>query len=463
MNVPPTNADSRFDPEEIFGAIDFDGLTTVVAAVSGGSDSLALLFLLDDLRRARASFPHIVAVTIDHELRPESADEALYVADLCRAAGLTHRVLRWTGPKPASGISAKARNVRYALLCKAAREAGTDMVLTGHTLDDQNETFMMRSVRGGERGLAGMAPVTLLERETWLVRPLLGLRRERLRQYLRGRRIEWRDDPSNTNPKYERVRIRDALQTQDRDDIQLLIAEKGRKRRALNGEAATFLQSGVTICNGIRADVDAVGFRNCPHDAQGLIAGVLVAVLGGQSFLPPADECAKVVRHLCGADISGRMSLGRCIIQRGKNGATIYREMRSIPDVVVAPDSTLIWDGRYRISNDSNKPVRIVASGEEGLAFLKQGGTENIHRASVKSSPMLICDDKIVAVPALTELGPNLGPDHGKVPEGFEVTRYVALFDHILSGYDEILAASVAKLFGLRDYKRFSVNQIDKK
>ncbi|SDO77651.1 tRNA lysidine(34) synthetase TilS [Phyllobacterium sp. OV277] len=455
MNVPPTNADNRPDPEAIFGAIDFDRLTTVVVAVSGGSDSLALLFLLDDLRKARASFPSIVAVTIDHELRPESADEALYVAGLCKAAGLSHRVLNWTGPKPVSGISAKARDIRYALLCKAASEAGTDMVLTGHTLDDQNETFMMRSARGGERGLAGMAPATLLEREIWLIRPLLGITRERLRRYLRERGIEWRDDPSNTNPRYERVRVRDALQKHDRDGIQPLIAEKALKRQTLNSEAAALLQSCVTVFNGIRAEVKLERFRNCPDEAQYLAAGVLLSVLGGQPFLPSAEECAKVVRHLCETDISGRMSLGRCIIQRGKTIATIYREMRSIPEIVVEPDSSLIWDGRYRVSNATQKPVLIMAGGDAGLAFLKDGGIGDVHRASVKSSPMLISDGRIMAVPALK--------DHGNVPAGVVVVRHVALFDHILSGYDEILAASVAKLFGLQDYKRFSVNQIDKK
>ncbi|QND50864.1 tRNA lysidine(34) synthetase TilS [Phyllobacterium sp. 628] len=229
MNVLSINADRNIDPAQLFGSINFDGLTGIIAAVSGGSDSLALLYLLEDLRRKSLSFPRIIAVTIDHQLRPESGEEASYVAALCKAAGLEHRILSWRGPKPMSGTSAKARDVRYELLRQAAREAGTTMILTGHTQDDQNETFMMRAARGGERGLAVMAPVALLERETWLVRPLLGVRRERLRQYLRGRHVAWREDPSNTNPKYERVRVRNDLQTQSGDDIQALIAEKSSK------------------------------------------------------------------------------------------------------------------------------------------------------------------------------------------------------------------------------------------
>lgn len=138
MNVPPTNADHRLDPEEIFAGIDFDRLTAVVVAVSGGSDSLALLFLLDDLRKSRGAFPRIVAITVDHGLRAESAEEALYVADLCKAAGLDHNIVNWAGAKPATGLSAKAREARYRLLRDAAGEAETDVILTGHTLDDQD-------------------------------------------------------------------------------------------------------------------------------------------------------------------------------------------------------------------------------------------------------------------------------------------------------------------------------------
>ena len=459
MNVPPTNADHRLDPEEIFAGIDFDRLTAVVVAVSGGSDSLALLFLLDDLRKSRAVFPHIVAVTIDHGLRAESAEEALYVAGLCKTAGLGHRIVNWTGAKPATGLSAKAREARYRLLRDAAGEAETDVILTGHTLDDQNETFVMRAARGGERGLAAMAPVTLLEREIWLVRPLLGIRREELRAYLRMRGIAWRDDPSNANPQSERVQVRTALQEQGSGDIPARIARKGAQRLAVNSEAASLLLDHVVVTDGISAEVNAAGFSSSGDDGQRLAMGVLLAVMGGLPFLPSMQECGTAVRHLTGTDGPRRMSLGRCIIQRVKTGVTIYREMRSLPDAAVAPGSSIVWDGRYRVSNGAPVPLRIRAAGDDGVAFLQAGGCgDGIHRASVRSSPALMVEGRIAAVPALSHPGPH----HANVPAGVAVTRHAALFDHILSGYDEILAASVAKLFGLQDYKRFSVNQIDK-
>ena len=459
MNVPPTNAEPGLDLAGIFDGIGFKGLKSVVVAVSGGSDSLALLHLLISHRALRTTFPEIIAVTIDHELRRESADEANFVARLCEKAGIAHRILNWDGPKPDTGISAKARDVRYNLLCRAAREAGTDMILAGHTLDDQIETFVMRSARtgegGSERGLAGMALATLLEREIWLVRPLLYLSREQLRDYLRGRAIAWRDDPSNDNPKYERVRIRKALRGANREKIESEIVEKANKRRSLNNTVAQFLPHCVTIYDGIRAEISRENWALQEQDVQRLAIAVLMATMGGQSFLPPVENCDRALEHISSQRLSGRITMNRCVLQLRKDKALIYRERRSLQDIIIDPGTIAVWDGRYRVGNHTNRSIKISATGALELEFL--GGDAhpaNFHRPSTLSSPALIVDGEIVDVPAVS--------DHVKLPEGISVTRHLALFDHILSGYDESLAQSVAKTFQLQEYKRSPVNQINK-
>ena len=134
-----------------------DQFPRLVLAVSGGPDSTALMVLAARWRAARASGPELIAITVDHGLRPEAQAEAAAVADLARSLGLTHRTLHWTGNKPKSGLQQAARAARYGLLAEAARAAGAGAVLTAHTLDDQAETVLIRLMRGsGLAGLAGM-------------------------------------------------------------------------------------------------------------------------------------------------------------------------------------------------------------------------------------------------------------------------------------------------------------------
>jgi tRNA(Ile)-lysidine synthase len=458
MNVLPTNADPDLNPASIFDPIDFSGKRSVVVAVSGGSDSLALLYLLLEFRRAQSSFPEIIAVTVDHGLRPESGDEARYVGELCTRSGISHRIVQWMGPKPKTGLSAKSREARYGLLCQAAHDAAAGIILTGHTLDDQIETFAMRSARAGEgaseRGLAGMAPATLLEREIWLVRPLLEISRENLRDYLRAIGIGWRDDPSNESLKYERVRVRQALQDNDRKDILGKISEKIAQRQVLNGKVALALLSCVTIIGGIRAEIAREGWRRLDVDVQRLGVGMLLALMGGQPFLPSAVLCDKAVAFLNTGN--GKTAMSRCVIECKSEKILIYREMRSIPAVTVEPGQRIVWDGRYRVSNNEVKPVEIRASGAQGVQLLKDREYIGLdfHRASALSSPALFIAGEIVYLPAFE--------DRAKLPEGVSMDRHHSLFDNILVGYDAALAQSVAEIFKMPAYRRSPVNQINK-
>jgi tRNA(Ile)-lysidine synthase len=187
---------------------DWKSAPAIVLAVSGGPDSMALMWLAARWRRALARGPRLVAVTVDHGLRTEAAREARDVKRLARSLDVPHRTLRWTGAKPKTGLPAAARAARYRLLAQAARSNGATHILTAHTRDDQAETLLMRMLRGS--GIAGLAAMTRVsEREgLWLARPLLDVSKAQLVATLNRARINFADDPTNRDVSYTRPRLR---------------------------------------------------------------------------------------------------------------------------------------------------------------------------------------------------------------------------------------------------------------
>lgn len=184
------------------------GFDRVLIAVSGGPDSSALLHLAVRWRTARGAGPDLLAATVDHGLRPESAAEARAVAQVALGLGVPHRVLPWAGPKPVRGIQEAAREARYALLTAAAREMGAGAIALAHTLDDQAETVLFRLARGsGLAGLGGMRRVSRREGVA-LLRPLLAVPKTRLVATAAAAGVPFAQDPTNLDLRFARPRLR---------------------------------------------------------------------------------------------------------------------------------------------------------------------------------------------------------------------------------------------------------------
>jgi tRNA(Ile)-lysidine synthase len=187
---------------------DWKAAPAIVLAVSGGPDSIALMWLAARWRRTLARGPRLIAVTVDHGLRAEAKAEARDVKRLARALDLPHRTMRWTGVKPKTGLPAAARATRYRLLAQAARASGATHILTAHTRDDQAETLLMRLLRGsGIAGLAAMARQS--ERDgVLLARPFLYVSKSQLIATLKKAKLGFADDPTNRDPSFTRSRLR---------------------------------------------------------------------------------------------------------------------------------------------------------------------------------------------------------------------------------------------------------------
>ena len=186
----------------------FERTPTVAVAVSGGRDSLALALLARSWAAARGGA--VVALIVDHGLRAEAAKEARTTHATLARLGIEAAILRWRGAKPRTAIQEAAREARYRLLFEACRKRGVLHLLVAHHADDQAETIAMRQARGsGPDGLAGMAAL-VEHRHVRVLRPLLAVRRARLTATLEQPGVAWIEDPSNADPRFERVRLRQA-------------------------------------------------------------------------------------------------------------------------------------------------------------------------------------------------------------------------------------------------------------
>ncbi|MEL6200923.1 MAG: tRNA lysidine(34) synthetase TilS [Pseudomonadota bacterium] len=319
----------------------------MVLAVSGGSDSMALLHLTYELwvcslGRDRSL---LCVATINHGVRQEAEAEAEAVAQQCAELGIVHQRIDWDGHAVKSGFLEAARYARYEKLSAVARAFGNAVVATGHTLDDQLETLTMRADRRAVGpGMAGIAPATLYERQTWFVRPMLHLRREFLRAQLIERDIRWFDDPSNVDEKYERVRVR----TAGFDNPSALLKsaqEEASKRLDDAWKAAGWIEDYVVLSKEARGAFTArVSVEALSVDAGVIGMSFLCMLVGLHSERPHMDKVRRAI-EACSRGKGMSFTLAGCQLRRVNDQVKIATEPRNSRKTGFAFDKLLpVWE-----------------------------------------------------------------------------------------------------------------------
>ncbi len=291
-----------------------------VVAVSGGSDSLALMLLLRDWALAHALAPPTV-LTIDHGLQSGSKETARTVQSAAKAAGLKARVLTWKGVKPDANLEAAARSARYALLgawCHTHAVAG---LYVGHTRDDQAETFLLRLARGsGLDGLAAISPRTHVpgQDDILLIRPLLGIARDTLRTFLEARGVPWHDDPMNDESRFARVRIRALLPALEaaglsKTRIADAASHLSRARAALEQATEDFLIRATLRTLGGFA-LDAAALPSAPREIGLRALALLLIRTSGATYRPRFERLERLFDDLTGPEFRKGRTLHGCRI-----------------------------------------------------------------------------------------------------------------------------------------------------
>jgi tRNA(Ile)-lysidine synthase len=324
----------------------------LVLAVSGGPDSTALMWLAARWRTRLRHGPKLLAVTVDHGLRPEARGEAAAVKRLAARLGIAHRTLRWTGAKPATALQEQARVARYRLIAAAADRAHATCVLTAHTLDDQAETILFRMARGsGLTGLAGMArmrplvmpagrPASSVRNKpepgasVFLVRPLLDVAKARLLATLRAAKIPCADDPSNRDPRFARTRLRALAPTLAAEGLDARrLALLGRRVRraeaaiefAVAAAAAALSDAQWSERGPIR--LDAEGFAALPAEVALRLLGRAIARVGdeGPVQLGKLESLAEALTAAAAGPVRFRRTLAGAVVTLGHNRIAVER------------------------------------------------------------------------------------------------------------------------------------------
>jgi tRNA(Ile)-lysidine synthase len=380
----------------------------VVLAVSGGSDSTALMHLA-----AGSIDPErLHVITVDHGLR-DVADEVALVAAQSEALSLKHSVLSWEWDGKGN-LQAAARIGRWAAIAQwVADQPANVCCLTGHTHDDQAETVLMRLARGsGVAGLAGMQPVGATPTGLRIYRPLLQETRADLRAWLLEHGVKWSDDPSNDDLRFDRVKAR---------GMQVALGELGltserlvqtaahmqAARREMTGYAAMIAQTYITQTAGDvvfpatwsnHGDVAIRLFRHALHFVG---SGGGCGGAGGGDYPPRSDATLSLWQ--AAQDGQGG-TLHGCQVSVEGNHWRISREVAATPAPTSWPNRNrdLMWDNRWLLSEISGANTQgdlTVRALGDAIKDVPNWRDVGLPRRSLMASPAVFEGETLIAAP----------------------------------------------------------------
>ncbi|KCV83077.1 tRNA(Ile)-lysidine synthetase [Actibacterium atlanticum] len=361
-------------------------------AVSGGSDSMAMLYLAQQLK-----IP-LRVITVDHGLRAEAAQEAAFVAQVCAQMGVPHDILKWQGWDGQGNLQAAAREARYGLIATWAQAHGIAAVALGHTMDDQAETFLMRLARGsGVDGLSAMRADFSASGQRWL-RPMLALRRSELRDHLSGQNIDWIEDPSNDDTRFDRVRMRQALQVLGDLGIDAAtFADTSQRlrmaRTALQGAAIDLALRSCTECAG-SVSVDLEKLQSAAPETQLRLTAAALAYVSGAAYRPRFEALRATLKDVVAGETR---SLCGCLLMLRKGQMVILREFNAVRETRCPVGQ--LWDGRWQLAGPDAPDAYIAALGELGLQACPDWRDTGLHRTVLLATPAVWQDARLIAAP----------------------------------------------------------------
>lgn len=361
-----------------------DAHPCLAVALSGGSDSTALLVLAVEALGA----DRVRAVTVNHGLRAAAADEARHAGRLCTALGVKHDVLT-LALQDGADLQARARAGRYGAMATWAKENDIDAIALGHTQGDVAETFLMRLARGsGVDGLACM-PERFEKMGATFVRPLLEATRGALRDMLSEKSITWSEDPSNEDPRFTRVQMRQAMPELEALGLtSAKLSQTARWMRAASDvleNAADDWISKHAIADYGDAIFDQGALEHAPEETACRVLARALCNISGNPYRPRLSALNALRKS------TGAATLHGCLIYPDQGSLRITRELNAIKGYE---------DNRWTIEGPMEASHRVAPLGPDGLAQIENWReTSLLPRRSVLASPAIWQGAQIIAAP----------------------------------------------------------------
>ena len=400
------NQDSKKMIEKIISNLASLKLNSCGIAVSGGSDSMALLHILTDWESADK--PNIFVASIDHGLRPESKSEVEFVKKVCEEKKVEHVSLAPATHllKSQGNLQNNARLARYQLLRNWAISKNLQCIFIGHTLDDQEENLLMRFFRGsGVDGLVSMEELVVRNEILW-IRPLLKSRKEDLRNYLRDNNYSWINDPSNFDDKYQRVKVRKLLQQLKSSNLIasnfVKTADHMLRASKLSKETAISSSKSLLSFNDVgQITFEGKKFSELFEDTQNRILAGIISWFSGTFYKPRFSQLENMRRKIIkNKNLSGA-TLGGTVFKKKNGIVTVVRELASVEENHLIKNEKFIWDNRWLISFKSGiqsgsyvKPYGLLSPDDDKISIYG-----DFNKVALTTIPTILKNKSVKFVP----------------------------------------------------------------
>ncbi|MCZ6902341.1 MAG: tRNA lysidine(34) synthetase TilS [Rickettsia endosymbiont of Ixodes persulcatus] len=412
-----TNFSSRVSIYETFeyninNLIGNFGLSKIAVAVSGGSDSVALLYLTNIW--AEKNNIKLFVISVDHNLREQSKQETHYIQNISNSLNRKHYNLSFDHQNNFSNLQERARKGRYDLMTNLCLELDILALLTAHHEDDYVENFCLRLERNS--GIFGLSSSNInWHNNTQIIRPLYNIPKSELVEYLVSHNIKWFEDESNLSDKYKRNLIRQKL-AKEEDYIKAdIILQQLKINNLLDDkfkpELISAIAEAVKIFEYGFAFLDLVKFDKFSNEVKVQLINFSLIIISGQSRVARFYSVSPIL-ELITQDINFKNTLHGCVIKRIQNELLIYREFgRKLPESKILLDKSVIWDNRFCITKNQETPNCFVThlSLEDYKTIKKQLDLEPVknlscknHNAILFTLPIVKILEKVIAIPHIS-------------------------------------------------------------